>query len=825
MRLALTLLWRDWRAGELRVLAIALVLAVASVTSVGFFADRLQQALTSEAHQLLGGDVVLVADHAFPLKIRDEIVARGLQLAESMSFTSMARTASEAQLVAVKAVSAGYPLRGKLRIATAAGVADAETDTLPAAGELWVDERMAGVFAIGIGDRLELGNSVFKVSAILTLEPDRGTSFFNFAPRLLMRLDDVAATGLVQNGSRISYSILAAGERSAAEAFEKVIAPQLGRGENLQSLTHARPEIRGTLERAAQFVNLAALLAVILAAVAIALGTRYYIKRHLDGYAVMRCLGATQAQLLALLLREFALLGVIASALGALCGYAGQAVIVWLIADLMKVPLPAPSLLPALQGCAVGIVLLLGFALPPLLQLKDVPALRVLRRELGPARQSSLFAYAIGLAAFAGLVIWQAGAVRLGAVVFGGFCAAFAVFGAVAWSALKVFGRSTGAGGLTWRFGLANLGRRAGANTVQVLSLAIGLTTILLLTFTRGDLLATWQAKLPPDAPNRFIVNIQPDQRTAVEAFFTGNGIAQPEIYPMVRGRYVELNGQPVNAGGFDDRARRMVEREFNLSYLQSLPAHNVLTAGRAFNADDARHGALSVEEGIARTLGWRLGDVLTWQVAGENFKAEIVNLRKLDWDSMRVNFFVIATPALLEKAATSFITSFHLPAEKAALTQQLSKRFPNLTVVDMGALLKQAQDLVAQVVRAVQFIFMFAVGSGVLVLYAALLATRDERVREAAVMRALGASRRQVLASQRAEFAVLGLLAGLLAAAGATAIGWLIAQKVFQFPYQINHWVWLVGPLLGLGCLGVNLRAAARAVLNTPPLAALRDA
>ncbi len=824
-RLALTMLWRDWRAGELRVLAIALVLAVASVTSVGFFADRLQQALTREAHQLLGGDVVLVSDHAWSQSTRNDVAARGLRQSESMSFTSMARTASEAQLVAVKAVAAGYPLRGKLRIAPAPGVADAATDALPAAGEVWIDERMAGVFAVGVGDRLELGNSTFRVSAILTLEPDRGASFFNFAPRLLMRIDDVAATGLVQNGSRVWYHLLVAGERAEAEAFEKAMAATLGRGETLQSLTHARPEIRGTLDRASQFVSLAALLAVILAAVAIALGTQYYIKRHLDGYAVMRCLGATQPKLMSLLLREFALLGVFASLLGAAGGYAGQAVIVWMIGDLIKVQLPAPTLLPALQGCAVGIVLLLGFALPRLLQLKNVPALRVLRRELGPAKQSALLAYATGLAAFAGLVVWQAGQLRLGLIVFGGFCGAFALFGAVAWAALRMIGRSTGASGLTWRFGLANLGRRAGANTVQVLALAIGLTTILLLTFTRGDLLATWQSKLPPDAPNRFIVNIQPEQRALLAEFFAANGLQQPEIYPMVRGRFVALNGAPVNSERFEDRARRMVEREFNLSYMQELPPHNFMTAGRAFNAADAARGALSVEESIAKTLGWKLGDILTWQVAGENFSAEIVNIRKLDWDSMRVNFFVISTPALLEKAATSFITSFHLPAGKTAVTQQLSRRFPNLTVVDMSALLKQAQDLVGQVVRAVQFIFLFAVGSGVLVLYAALLATRDERVREAAVMRALGASRRQVLASQRAEFAVLGLLAGLLAAAGATGIGFLIAQKVFQFPYQINHWVWLVGPLLCLGCLGVNLRAAARAVLNTPPQAALRDA
>ena len=825
MRLALTLLKRDWRAGELRVPAIALLLAVASVTSVGFFADRLQQALTREAHQLLGGDIVLQADHEWPPEVRNELAARGLARAESLSFTSMARTAAEAQLVAVKAVSDGYPLRGKLRIARAPGEADAPTDRLPATGELWVDERLAGAFGIGVGDALELGNSRLTVGAILTLEPDRGASFFNFAPRLLMRMEDVAATGLVQNGSHVWYHLLAAGEREAVRGFEQWMKPRLGRGESLQSLEHARPEIRGSLDRAGQFVRLAALLAVVLAAVAIALGVQYYIRRHLDGFAVMRCLGATQPRLIGLLAGEFALLGVFASLAGALAGYAGQAVIVALIDELIRVPLPPPSLLPALQGIAVGLVLLAGFAAPPLLQLKNVPALRVLRRDLGPPRQPVLLAWGAGLAACAALAVWQADDARLGGVVFGGFCAAFAAFWGVAWLTLTLLGRVTAGGGLNWRFGLASLGRRARANAVQVLALGIGLTVLLLLSFTRGDLLATWQAKLPQDAPNRFIVNIQPEQRAPLTAFFKEQGLPAPELYPMVRGRYVALNGEAVQSDRFDERARRLVEREFNLSYMDELPAHNRRVAGRAFDDADRARGGLSVEEGIARRLGWKIGDELTWQVAGQEFRAPIVSVRRLDWDSMRVNFFVIATPALLAQAPASYITSFYLPADKAALTAQLSRRFPNLTVVDMSALLRQAQDLVGQVVRAVQFVFLFAVGAGLAVLYAALLATRDERVREAAVLRALGASRRQVLGAQRAEFAVLGLLAGLLAAGGATAIGWLIAERVFEFPYQINHWVWLAGPLAGLSCLALNLRAAARAVLATPPLFALREA
>ncbi len=823
--LALRMLLRDWRAGELRVLVIALVVAVASVTSVGFFADRMQQALTREAHQLLGADVVLVADHPWPQALRDEIARRGLRQAASTSFISMARVKDEAQLIAIKAVSDGYPLRGKLRIASGLNLPDAETDAVPRAGEVWIDERLAVAFSLAIGQRLELGNSGLRVGAILTLEPDRGASFFNFAPRLLMHLDDVPATGLVQSGSRVWYQLLAAGEREPLQAFEQWLAPRLGRGESLQSLSNARPEIRGSLERAQKFIGLTALLAVVLAAVAISLATRRYIRRHLDGYAVMRCIGATQKQLFGLFAREFAALGVTAGVIGSAAGFMGQMVITWLVAELVKVPLPQPTPLPAVQGFLVGIVLLLGFALPPLMQLKNVPALRVIRRDLGPPRERALVAYGAGLAAIAALAAWQAGEARLGLVVLGGFGAAFAVFGGVAYVALRLLGVAPAAAGLTWRYGLANLSRRVRTNTVQILALALGLTAILMLTFTRADLLDTWKAKIPADAPNRFIVNIQPEQRAPLLEFFRDHGLPAPATYPMVRGRFVARNDAPVDVDRFEDRERRLVEREFNLSYMDALPGHNQVVAGRWFTPEDLAQGALSVEEGIARSLGWQLGDRLSWQVAGQTFSAPIVNFRKLDWDSMRVNFFVIATPQLLENAATSYITSFHQPAARTRLTNQLSQRFPNMTVVDMSVLLQQAQNMLEQVVRAVQFVFLFAVGAGVLVLYAALLATQDERVQEAAVMRALGASRSQVLAAQRAEFMALGLLAGLLAAAGASAIGFLVARQVFQFSYHINHWIWLAGPLLGVACVAVNMVAGARAALSRPPMLALREA
>jgi putative ABC transport system permease protein len=820
------MLARDWRAGELRVLAAALVIAVTSVTSVAFFADRVRQALVGEAHQLIGADALVVSDHPLDPAFRDEAVRRGLAVAESTGFISMSRKGEEAQLAGIKAVSDAYPLRGKLRVAPAANAPDEDAKGVPPRGAVWVDERLPAALNARVGDRIELGESSFVIDRILTLEPDRGVTFFNIAPRLMMNLADVPATQLVQVGSRVTYSLFVAGERKDVDAFEAWAKPRLARGETLQGLENARPEIRAALDRAQQFLGLTALLAVILAAVAVGLSTRRYTNRHMDGYAVMRCLGASQPQLVRLFAWEFVALGVLACAAGCVLGYAAQGLLGVFLADLVQARLPQPTAIPALQGFATGLVLLLGFALPPLLQLRNVPALRVLRRDVGVPRQGAIAAYAAGLAALAALLLWQAGDVKLAAYLLGGFVAAFAAFAVISYAALRLAAAGARFGNLAWRYGLANLRRRARANTIQILSIAVGLTAILLLTFTRGDLIDTWRAKTPVDAPNRFVLNIQPDQREAVGAFFRENSLPPVEIYPMVRARLMEVNGRPVSAESFEDtRTKRLVEREFNLSFGERLPGHNQVVEGRWFGPGDDARGALSLEEGIAKTLGVQVGDVLTWTVGGKPFSAPITNLRKLDWDSMQVNFFVIATPRLLADFPASYITSFHVDREQGQAMNRLTAAFPNLTVVDMTAILRQALTVMEQVIRAVQFVFLFALGAGVLVLYAALVATQDERTHEAAVMRALGASRAQVAAAQRAEHLALGLLAGLLAAGGASAIGFVLAWKVFQFDYQMNPWVWIAGPLAGLGCVGLNAWLGARRALAHPPILALREA
>jgi len=812
------MLRRDWRAGELGVLAAALVIAVASVTSVGFFADRVGQALERDAHQLLGADLVLAADHPWQEAIAKQLRDSGVQTAEGVNFISMALRGAETQLAGVKAVSDNYPLRGRLRIAAVPGAADTPAERGPAPGTVWLEERLVSALQAPVGSTIRLGKSQLRVAAIITLEPERNANFFNIAPRLMMNVADVPATGLVQTGSRISYYLYAAGTPEQIAAAQTKLKPQLDRGERIDTLETGRPEVRNSVERARRFLALTALLAAVLAGVAIALGTRRFVERHLDGCAVMRCLGATQARLLMLHAGEFALLGLMACALGAAIGYAAQLGIGSALAELIRADLPPPTAWPALQGLLVGLVLLLGFALPPLLQLRNVPALRVIRRESGNLKGGAVAAYALGLALLALLLVWQAGDIKLGGYVVGGFAGAVLVFFAVAWAALTALSRVR-SGSKALRYGFANLRRHARGNAVQVASLALGLTAVLLLTFTRNDLVDAWRRAAPPDAPNRFILGVQPDQLQPVQEFLRSHALGTPEFYPMVRGRLVAVNKQKVNEADYtEERARRLVEREFNLSFMDAPPAHNTISAGR-WTPD-----GLSVEEGIAERLGWKLGDELVFNVGGETFGAPITSLRRVRWDSMKVNFFVIAPPAVLAKLPTSYISAFRVAPSGEAELRALAAQFPNLTLVDIAAMLRQIQAVTDQLVAAVQFIFLFALGAGLLVLYSALLATEDERRREAAVMRVYGASRAQVAGSQRVEFLSMGLLAGVLATLGAAIIGQILARRVFELTLPPSTMLLIAGPLAGLALLSLNAWLSSRKVLRASPALTLRE-
>lgn len=830
---ALHMLRRDARAGELRMLVAALVVAVAALTAVGFFTDRVRLALVQEANQLLGADLLLTSDHPWSARVAEDARERGLQVAETRTFPSMVMHGESAQLAEIKAVSDGYPLRGSVRIAPELNVQDSTASGIPPPGVIWVDERLASALPAKVGDLVAVGQQALRVGAVLTLEPDRGVNFFGVAPRLMMNIADVESTRLIQSGSRVNYRLLVAGETDAVNQLRMAVGNRLERGERIEDARNARPEIRSALERAQKFLGLAALLTVVLAAVAVALASRRYMQRHLDPCAVMRCLGATQGFLLRIYLSQFAVLGLLSALVGCILGYLSHYVLYAWLAQMLATPLPQPGLLPALQGLVTGLLLLFGFSLPPLLQLKRVSTLRVLRREFstGVLPPFRLFAgYLLGFTVLAGLMFWVADEIRLGTYVVAGFSVAMLFFALVARLSIRLVAlvrggaRSrTGQGGIGWRYGLASLERRSMASVVQIVALALGLMALLLLTVTRNDLLDAWRRAIPPEAANRFVVNIQPDQLESVRRSFATAGL-NAEFAPMVRGRLARVNGVKIGPADYDDeRAKRLIEREFNLSYRLDLPPGNALLAGRWFSETDAGRGVASVEDGLAKTLGLKVGDRLEFVVAGENVEMQVLNLRKLNWDSMRVNFFVVATPAALDGYPASWITSFYLAPGKADFVNRLIREYPNLTVVDVAAIVQQLQTIMDQVAQAVQFVFLFTLGAGIIVLYAALASAAEERRYELAVMRALGARREQLLRALLAEFAAIGVLAGLIASLGGIVIGQLLANKVFQLEMAINY---ALPPITMIGgaalVVGAGWFAAAR-LLDAPPLEALR--
>lgn len=834
---ALRMLRRDARAGELRLLVAALVVAVAALTAVGFFTDRVRQALEREANQLLGADLLLIADHPWSPKVAASARERGLAVVETRTFPSMVTLgqgeALRAQLAEIKAVSEGYPLRGNLRIALERNAPDLPARGIPPPGVIWIDERLASLLSANVGDVISVGRLALHVAAVLTLEPDRGVNFFSVAPRLLMNIADLNATELIQPGSRVTYRLLLAGEVNSIKAMRDKVEVTLERGERVEDAQNARPEIRAALDRAQKFLGLSSLLTVVLAAVAISLASRRYMQRHLDPCAVMRCLGATQGFLLRVYLSQFALLGVLAAVLGCVLGYLAHFALYAWLAQLLATPLPPPGLMPAVQGSLIGVLLLFGFAMPPLLQLKRVSTLRVLRREfstgaLPPSRL--ICGYVLGLAALAGLMFWVAGEIRLGAYVVGGFSAAMLVFALVARGAIRLAALArgsarsrTGQGGIGWRYGLASLERRSAASVVQIVALALGFMALLLLTVTRNDLLDAWQKAIPPEAPNRFVVNIQPEQLEGVRRSFAEKGVSA-EFAPMVRGRLSKVNGAEVSPASFEDeRAKRLIDREFNLSYRMDLPQGNSMTAGRWFAASERDKGLASVEDGLAKTLGLKVGDNLEFVVAGEKVEMQVLGLRKLNWDSMRVNFFVLTPPTVLDAYPASWITSFYLAPDKAGFVNRLIGEFPNLTVVDVAAIVRQLQSIMDQVAQAVQFVFLFTLLAGIIVLYAALASAAEERRYELAVMRALGARREQLRRALLAEFAAIGGLAGLIASLGAIAVGQVLASKAFQFEVAIDYWLPPAAMLGGAALVTAAGWFAAARLMGTPTLEALR--
>jgi putative ABC transport system permease protein len=827
-RLSLRLLRRDWRSGELYLLAAALALTVAAMTAVAFFGDRVERAMQRQGGELIAADLAVDDGHPIPPAFADQVRDLGLASTTTLEFPSVVLAGEATQLVQVKAAGTGYPLRGQLRVQADSGVPDEEAAGGPSPGEVWAEARLLPLLGLetlaGQGAEIALGETRLRLTKILAYEPDRGANLVQLAPRLLVNAADIPATGLVTPASRVRYRLLVAGD--AAKVTDFRAWAQQGRlppTAQLLDPEHARPELAAAIAGASRFLRLATLVTLLVAGAAIALASRRLVERQTDAVAVMRCLGAPQHLLTRVFVLRLLAFGIAVSLVGALLGYAAQQGLVALAGDLFAQDLPPPSAAPIAVGLVTGLVALLGFALPPLVQLARVTPLRALRRDLGTPRASVLGASLAAAAALALLIWWQAGdaqlALRLlaglGGTLLGLTGAVVVLVRLAAWFQPRTRG--------VWRLGLAGLTRRPAGAVLQVAGFGVGVLALLLLAVVRVDLLQAWQEGLPPDAPNRFLINIQPQDVAPLRDFLTAQGLADSGVLPMVRGRLTRIGDRAVDPDAYPDpRAQRLAAREFNLSYAEHPQSDNQVVAGRWWAPADPED-QFSVEEGLAKTLGVRLGDRLTFWVSGHEVSAQVTSLRRVRWDSFNVNFFVVSPPGLLGAEAASYVTSFHLPPGRAAVMADLQRRLPAVTPLDVDALLGQVRQVMDRGASAVEYVFLFTLAAGLLVMLAGIQATLAQRRGEHAVLRALGASRRTLLAALAVEFTVTGLLAGLLGSAFAELTAWLLAGQVFDLEFAFNPKLWILGVLGSAGLIGLAGTLATYPLLVRPPLEGLR--
>ena len=828
MLLNLKLAWSQtlslWRAGALRVLVFALVLAVSAITAVGFFTERVESALSQQGALLLGGDLGVLADHEIPAVFVERAQRQGLALTKTYEFPSMVVADELSQLVEIKAVDQGFPLRGDLTLGSTAFGAGQIVKSAPASGEAWIEPRLANLLDLKVGDQITVGEKNLLVSAMLLREPSRGGDMFSFAPRLMMSAQDLPATKLIQYGSRVKYQLLLSGDLKKIERYHAQMKPQLARGERIEDLRNARPEIKLALDKAEQFLGLSAMVSVILAMAAMLLSSMPYIKQSLDTFALMRCFGALQNTVLQVLALQTLLIAFFSALTGIAIGYAAQIGLAKLAGSLFVEALPPASLAPVLTGLAASLAMMMAVVLPHAWQMRKLTAMNILRRETLVQPISAQTKFLPAALVMTAMVVWQAQDLKIAistmlailALCFVVFIFAYGmVFFAKALIRLSPQNKSAS----TMMVGVQGLKTRIALSTVQTIGFSMGLMVLMLLALIRGDLISNWQASLPEDAPNRFVINIQPQQIDGIKTFFNTQQIHDTSVFPMVKGRLVKINDEAVKSSQWqEERAKRLAEREFNLSWAATMQSDNKLVAGRWWLPDEHGQPYLSLEQDLAKTLGIKLGDKLTFDVAGNPLKLTVTSLRKVDWDTMRANFFAVTPPGVLDGFAASYISSFHLPLGADLSLNQLVKQYPNLTVIDIAALMQQVRGIMLKMSSTVEYVFIFSLITGVAVLYAALVATRDERLTEATLMRVFGASRRQVSMAYFTEFVLIGFAAALVATVAANVLAYYISIKVLDIPFQFNLTLAITTMLIATTAIPLAAWLGLRGFLNIPP-------
>jgi len=885
--LASRLLWRDWRSGELRLLFLALVMAVTSVSGIALFTDRLEKALLLESANMLAADRVLGSGKVLPDEILNEAQTRGLRTASTLSFTSMAFSDSGNMLVSAKAVSDTYPLRGDVIIADAPFIRGAPIQSGPQPGEVWLESRALPALGLEVGDSVYVGEAELTVSKIIIAEPDRsgGGMVDNAGPRLMLHLDDVAKTNVVQLGSRVSYRFLfAADELLALDEFETWVDAEYEGEYRLRDVRDESEEVSEALSRAESFLLLGSLFAVLLAGVAIALTAKRYSERHYDYVAILKTFGCTSPQIGFIYLWIQALLAIVAVVVGSVLGWGVHHIILRALQTVITVELPAAGFEPFVVGAMTAVICLLSFALPPLLALRETPPLRVLRKDISQQKVGANVPYVFGIGGTIGLVYWYSQDAVLTSVLVVAVASIAILLSGLSFLLLSSSSAVGMRAGSAWKLAMSAARRRRKQNVLQVMVFSVTIMSLLILGLLRTDLIADWQAQLPENTPNHFMMNISQPQIAGIEEFFEENGVQGNAFYPLISARVTKVNGatpdpqEDLNSdaergtlagGGGDDAEEesakgaarvglsvgygqgetnaagagassgkeaseseagdepeegevrgRLSRRQ--VTWAAELPADNRVTGGEWWEAT-VEPGFVSIEQDYADWLDIELGDVIEFEINAQTVSAEVSSFRSVRWDNMQPNFFIIFSPGTIDHLGATFLSTALMEREQKILLNELVQRFPTIVVIEIDALIEQIQNIIAQVTSAIELISVLVLVCGALVLLACVNATLDERFYENAILRTLGAGKRLIMTSLLIEFASIGLMAGLVATLGAEASLYYLQEQVFEQEFALHYWVWLAGPLAGMiiiGGLGVN---STRGVVNISPLNVLR--
>ena len=817
---------RELRSGEVMVLLAAVALAVAALTAVGFLTDRIGKAVARQANEVLAADLRLRSQEPIPDTWRDKAAGYDLQLAETNTFPSVVFYGDLSALATIKAVSDTYPLRGSVRIADTLFGEQRVVAGIPPQGEVWADGALLARVDADVGDRLTVGELELLVTAVLTYRPDQSIGFASLAPSLLMNIEDIPASGLINAGSRVGYALLVAGDDAAVEAFNEDVQEDLPASVRASNREESGDRANNAADRAQRFLSLTAVISLLLSAVAIAMSARRFAHRRMDSVALMKSLGATQRFVISVAVVQLLLLGLAGVIVGSAIGYAAEQMLSWILSDLIASDLPGVGPMPVILASGSALVLLVGFALPSLIQLRNTPPLRVLRHDAMPPAPSRIFVGGLALAAVAALLYRAVGDPGMLLILLGGIVIIAAALYLVGRALVSALGRFRSGVGVAWRYGLANVARRGRDSAVQVVAFGLGLTVLLLLTIVRTDLLEGWRQTLDTNAPNHFMINIQPHERDSVAGILGTVGIDAPQFVPLVRARMVSINDVPVKEREYPTRdGEWMANREANLSFAATLSSSNEIVDGQWWPEDYAGPPLVSVEEEAALETGLVVGDRMTFTVAGQEVEVTIASTRKVNWDSFQPNFFMVFSPGALDGVPTTYISSLRIEPQQQSVLVNLVRTHPSISVIDLDAILQQVRGIIEKASLAVQAVFIFTLAAGIAVLFAAVQSTIDERRFESAMLRALGARRRTVFAGVMTEFAALGVAAGVLASAGASILAAIVAVRLFDLPYVFNPLLWTAGVAAGVIVVCASGFVAARGAINAPPVDVLRAA